>query len=70
MSNLTKNNGGPSPTKFRLDKQNGKLMGVCGGIANSMDIDPVIVRIAFVLGAFFSVGTAGLIYLAIGLIAD
>lgn len=70
MSNLTRNNGRPPQSGFRLDKTNGKLMGVCGGIANSMGIDPIVVRIAFVLGAFFSVGTAGLIYLAIGLIAD
>lgn len=70
MSNLTQNNGRPPQTGFRLDKSNGKIMGVCSGIANYAEIDPVIVRIAFALGAFFSVGTAGLIYLAIGLIAD
>lgn len=70
MSNLTNNNSQPPSGGFRLDKGNAKLMGVCGGIANSMGLDPMIVRIAFVLGAFFSVGTAGLIYLAIGLIAD
>jgi len=70
MSNLTNPNGGPPQTGFRLDKDNAKLMGVCGGIANAIDMDPVIVRIAFVVGALFSVGTAGLIYLAIGLIAD
>jgi phage shock protein C len=70
MNKLTNNNGRPPQTGFRLDKANAKLMGVCGGIANATDIDPVIIRIAFVLGAFFSVGTAALIYIAIGLIAD
>lgn len=70
MSKLTNNNSRPPQTGFRLDKGNAKLMGVCGGIANATDIDPVIIRIAFVLGAFFSVGTAALIYIAIGLIAD
>ena len=71
MSNIQRKSGGrPPQSGFRLDKTNGKLMGVCSGIANSTGIDPMIIRIAFVLGAFFSVGTAGLIYLAIGLIAD
>ena len=55
---------------FRLDRTNGKFMGVCGGIANYFGWDANLVRIAFVLGAIFSFGTAALIYLAIGLIAD
>ena len=70
MSNIDKRNSGPPSNAFRLDKYNGKLMGVCGGIANYTNIDPVMVRIAFVIGALISFGTAGLIYLAIGLIAD
>lgn len=70
MSNLTNRNGGPPHSEFRLDKRNAKLMGVSGDIANYAGIDPIIVRIAFVIGAFLSVGTAALIYIAIGLIAD
>ena len=45
-------------------------MGVCSGIGRYTGIDTTWVRIGFVLGAFFSLGTAALIYLAIGLIAD
>jgi phage shock protein PspC (stress-responsive transcriptional regulator) len=55
---------------FHLDRANGKVMGVCGGIADYAGIDPTLVRVGFVLGAFVSFGTAALIYLAIGLIAD
>ena len=55
---------------FRLDQSNGKVMGVCSGIGRHFGIDTVWVRIGFVLGAFLSFGTAALIYLAIGLIAD
>ena len=33
--------------EFRLDRANGKIWGVCGGIANFAGIDPMIVRIAF-----------------------
>ena len=43
-------------SKFRLDRRNGKLMGVCAGIANSTGWDPTLVRVAAVLvtllGAF------------------
>ena len=69
MNNLRRNQGGGSPS-FRLDKHNGKVMGVCSGIANYSGLDPMIVRIGFVVGALVSFGTAALIYLAIGLIAD
>ena len=55
---------------FHLDKSNGKLMGVCSGIANYFDWDANLIRIAFVLAALFGVGAPVLIYLVIGLIAS
>lgn len=72
MSGLRHHTGGEpaAGSGFRLDRHNGKVMGVCGGIANHFDVDPTMVRIGFVIGAFVSVGTTALIYLAIGLIAD
>ena len=69
MSNLTNNHGGP-PAKFRLNKRDGKLMGVCAGMADYFGIDVTIVRIAWVVGALLGVGSLILIYLLIGLIAD
>ena len=57
-------------TKFYLDKQNGKWMGVCSGIANYFDWDVNLIRIAFVLAALFGIGAPVLIYLVIGLIAS
>lgn len=62
--------GGPPSRQFRLDRRNGKLMGVCAGIANYFGVDTTLVRIAFVLGAVLGFGSFILIYLAIGLIAD
>ena len=60
-----------SPSRgFRLDRQRGKLMGVCSGIGRFFGVETTIVRVAFVIGALLSFGTAALIYLAIGLIAD
>ncbi len=71
MSRLKKTSGSPSPRgSFRLDKHDAKLAGVCGGIANYTNIDPVMVRIGFVIGGFVSLGTAAIVYAAIALIAD
>ena len=59
-----------SSRTFRLDKANGKFMGVCSGIANYTGWDANLVRIAFALGTIFGLGSLVLVYLAIGLIAD
>lgn len=55
---------------FALDRTNGKLWGVCSGLARWMGIDPTVVRVVFVLGTLFGFGSFLLIYLAIALIAD
>ena len=63
-------NGSPTTRGFRLDRHNGKLMGVCAGIGDYFEIDPTLVRIAFVLGTICGVGILVPVYIAIGLIAD
>lgn len=55
---------------FRLDKVRGKFMGVCGGIANYFNLDVTLVRIAFGLAAILGFGSAIIVYLLIGFIAD
>jgi phage shock protein PspC (stress-responsive transcriptional regulator) len=71
MNNITRNpDGKPPRVGFRLDKTNGKVFGVCSGIADYAGIDTMLVRVGFVVGALVSFGTAALIYLAIALIAD
>lgn len=75
MSQLDRQNSRPpssgSASKtFRLDKSNGKIWGVCGGIANYFGIDATLVRIGFVLGTLIGFGSLLLIYIAIALIAD
>lgn len=55
---------------FRLDRQRGKLMGVCAGIGRHFGIDTTLVRVGFVLGTLLGFGSFVLIYLAIALIAD
>lgn len=70
MSALDRNNGNLPRNGFRLDKANGKLMGVCSGIARYFDLDVTLVRVAWVIATLLGVGSLVLVYLAIGLIAD
>lgn len=39
--------------KFYLSDTDKKIGGVCGGIAQYFDIDPIIVRIIWFVAAFF-----------------
>ena len=66
----TKSSNKPVKSKLRLDKANGKLMGVCSGLSNWSGVDANILRLIFVLATVFGFGSAILIYLAIGLIVD
>lgn len=71
MSDIEPRKGGHGLAKeFRLDKQNGKLAGVCSGLSNYFGVDTTLVRIGFVLGTIVGFGSLILIYLAIALIAD
>jgi phage shock protein C len=49
-------------TKFYLDKQNRKWLGVCAGIADYTGVDVTAVRIGFVLGLFMTGGHLLLAY--------
>jgi len=69
--NDIRNSGGTPPSRsFRLDKHNGKLAGVCSGIGNYFGIDPLLVRLGFVIATLVGFGSPVLIYAAIALIAD
>jgi len=70
MSSLQNRHSGGTPSGFRLDKDNGKVMGVCAGLATRFGGDPLVWRLAFVLGTVFGFGSFVLVYLAIGLLAD
>ena len=65
------NTGGGVPSKgFRLDKADGKLMGVCSGLAEWSGIDPLAWRLLFVVGTLAGFGLMIPVYIAIGLLAD
>ncbi|MEL6676692.1 MAG: PspC domain-containing protein [Bacteroidota bacterium] len=48
-----------------LTKKPGGITGVCAGIGNYLNIDPVIVRAGFAIGTFMSFGTGLIIYLGL-----
>lgn len=70
MTRLKPHSAGGSPDKFGLDRQRGKIAGVCAGIARYFGWDPLLVRIVFAVGAIAGFGSFILIYLAIWLLAD
>jgi len=70
MSQLDNRRNGLSPKKFGLDRQRGKIAGVCSGLARYFGIDPLIVRLVFAVGAIAGFGSFILIYLAIWALAD
>jgi phage shock protein C len=58
-----------SRTKFYRDKYNGKVMGVCAGIADYTGVDVTLVRIGMVVMTFITSGTMLPIYFLAGMIA-
>lgn len=60
----------PSRTKFYLDKEHGKVMGVCAGLADYTGFDVTLVRILFVLGVFMGGGALIPVYFVTGWIAQ
>ncbi len=70
MSALDRKSAGGAPARFRLDRSRGKVFGVCAGIADYFDLDPLTVRLVFALGTVFGFGSFIVIYLAIALLAD
>ena len=52
-----------SRTKFYLDKQNKKWLGVCAGVADYTGLDTTLVRIGFLLLTFLGSGAGLIAYL-------
>ncbi|WP_126174339.1 PspC domain-containing protein [Altericroceibacterium xinjiangense] len=59
----------PARSGLHLDKENGKFLGVCAGLADTLGVDPLIVRLIFVIGALVGFGSLILIYFVIALLA-
>lgn len=54
---------------FTLDKANGKLMGVCAGLADKAGADATLIRLAAILSVFVLGPVTILLYLVAGAIA-
>jgi phage shock protein C len=59
----------PSRTRFYRDKRNGKVMGICAGIADYTGFDVTLVRIAMIAAVFLSSGSILPVYFIAGLVA-
>lgn len=58
-----------SRTRFYRDKRNGKVMGICAGIADYTGFDVTLVRICMIAALFLSSGSIIPIYLIAGWIS-
>ena len=54
---------------FRLNKSEGKIMGVCAGLADYSGIDLMLIRVLTVLLTLCGVGSTIILYLLVGMIA-
>jgi phage shock protein PspC (stress-responsive transcriptional regulator) len=54
--------------RLRRSRTDRVVAGICGGFANYVGIDPVVVRVLYVLGAFLTGGTLLLGYFLIWLV--
>jgi phage shock protein C len=55
---------------LRLDRERGKLLGVCAGIGRAFNVDVLLVRIGFVASVLLGFGAMILVYFAVALLAD
>ena len=54
-----------NPTRQLYRSRNALVGGVCAGIAERFDVDPLVVRILFLTFAVLTLGLAGLAYLVL-----
>jgi len=59
----------PRSHGFRLNKSQGKIMGVFAGLADYSGIDLMLIRVLTVLLTLCGVGSTIILYLIVGLIA-
>jgi phage shock protein PspC (stress-responsive transcriptional regulator) len=55
--------------RFVLNRQDGKLMGVAAGLADSFDTDPLLVRLGLIAAVVVTGPVALLFYVAAGVLA-
>jgi phage shock protein C len=58
----------PEPSKLFRSRTEKKLLGVCGGLADYMQLDPVIIRLVFVMAGLASFGIVVIAYIVLGIV--
>jgi phage shock protein C len=58
----------PVRSKLYRSRTEKKLLGVCGGLGDYMQVDPVIVRLVFVMAALASFGIVAVAYIVLGIV--
>lgn len=53
---------------YRASEKDSIISGVCAGIADYFEVDPTLVRLAWVIMTVFSYGTGGIGYLVMWMI--
>ncbi|MCH7613543.1 MAG: PspC domain-containing protein [Candidatus Marinimicrobia bacterium] len=53
---------------FHLSEKDRKIAGVCGGIAESLNVDSVFIRFIWIFATFISAGIGIILYLVLALI--
>ena len=57
-------------SKFRLNREEGKVMGVCAGLADHFDVDVTLVRIGMAFAIFMTFPVALFAYFILGMVAQ
>ena len=68
QSQIKSNNKNVLGNSLHLSIDDKKLAGVCGGLGESLVIDPNIIRVLWVFGTFMSIGVGVLLYIILALI--
>lgn len=63
------NEQGEGRERYVRSRSDRVLAGVCGGLAEYLDLDPTLVRVAWVLVTVFAVGAGLVAYLLLWLLA-
>ena len=57
-------------SSYALDKSNGRLLGVCAGLARSTGWDPLFIRVGAVAATLILGPVAPILYVATGFLAE
>lgn len=60
---------GTRPERYKRSRTDRVIAGVCGGLASYLELDPTLVRVAWVVVTIFSAGVGIAAYLLLWLLA-